>query len=144
MTFTLELDVAAAPEAVFRFVADFTTTPQWYSAVQRVEHVQGTGGAGTRYTVHRRLPTGPVVNLVEVTSRTDGEEITFTSIDGPTPFSYRYRVRSAPHGARLELEGAISAAGLPAPARLLGPLAERVFARGMRENLGTLKGLLER
>lgn len=143
MTFTLELDIAADPAAVFRFIADFTTTPRWYSAVQRVEHVRGTGGVGTKYAVHRQLPTGPAVNTVAVTSYTEGEEITFTSISGPTPFTYRYRVIPTPRGTRLELEGTISAAGLPGPAGLLGPLAERIFQRGMRSNLGALRQLLE-
>ncbi len=144
MTFTLDLDIAAAPAKVFGFVADFTTTPQWYSAVQRVEHLRGVGGVGTEYAVHRRLPTGPAVNTVAVTGYLEGQEIAFTSVDGPTPFTYRYRVQPAPRGARLELEGAISAAGLPWPTRLLGPLAERIFEHGMRSNLGTLKALLER
>ncbi|MFF2496615.1 SRPBCC family protein [Agromyces sp. NPDC058064] len=143
MTFTLTLDVDAEPARVFEFIADFATTPQWYSAVQRVERVHGTGGAGTTYTVHRRLPSGPAANTVVVDSCTEGEEITFASVDGPTPFSYRYRVRPAPGGSRLELEGSISAAGLPGPARLLGALAEPLFERGMRSNLKTLKGILE-
>lgn len=144
MTFTLDLDIAATPEKVFSFVADFATTPQWYSAVQRVERVRGAVGVGTQYAVHRQLPTGAAVNTVEVTSYLAGQEITFTSIDGPTPFTYQYRVQPARHGTRLQLEGTISAAGLPGPARLLGPVAEQLFKRGMRDNLGTLKEMLQR
>jgi hypothetical protein len=144
MTFTLDLDIAATPAKVFAFVADFTTTPQWYSAVQRVDLVHGGGGVGTEYALHRRLPTGDVVNTVAVTSYTEGQEITLTSVDGPTPFTYRYRVDPAPHGARLQLEGTISAAGLTGAARFLGPVAERFFKRGMRDNLGTLKEILQR
>jgi uncharacterized protein YndB with AHSA1/START domain len=144
MTFTLTLDIAAPPDAVFGFVADFATTPTWYSAVQRVDHLSGSGGLGTEYAVHRRLPSGAVVNTVSVTSYIEGREVTFTSIAGPTPFSYRYRVHPTRSGTTLELEGSISAAGLPGPARLLGPVAERLFTRGMRDNLGTLKHILER
>jgi uncharacterized protein YndB with AHSA1/START domain len=144
MTFTLELDIAAAPAEVFSFVADFANTPQWYSAVQRVERLHGSGDVGTEYTVHRRLPGGAVVNRMEVTSYVDGQEITLASVSGPTPFTYRYRVESAPKGARLLLEGTISAAGLSGPGRLLGPVTERLFKRGMRDNLGMLKGILER
>jgi uncharacterized protein YndB with AHSA1/START domain len=143
MTFTLDLDIAAAPEEVFSFVADFTNTPQWYSAVQRVEGVHGAGGVGTQYAAHRQLASGAVVNTVEVTSYIKGQEITLTSINGPTPFTYRYRVQSAPHGTRLQLEGTISAAGLSGLARIIGPVAEQLFKRGMRDNLGTLKQLLE-
>ena len=103
MSFTLNLDIAATPEEVFSFIADFANTPKWYSAVQRVERVSGPGGVGTEYAVHRQLPTGAVVNNVVVTSYIEGQEITFTSVTGPTPFTYRYRVHSAPLGARLEL-----------------------------------------
>jgi carbon monoxide dehydrogenase subunit G len=143
MTFTLDLDVAATPAEVFAFIADFTNTPRWYSAVQRVEHLHGAGGVGTEYAVHRHLPSGAVVNTVEVASFVEGREVTFTSVDGPTPFTYRYRVKPAGHGTRLELDGTISSAGLSGPARFLGPVAEQLFKRGMRDNLGTLKDLLE-
>jgi len=143
MTFELNLDIAAPPARVFEFVADFTTMPRWYSAVRRVLRVDGTGGLGTRYEVHRDLPGGATVNDVAITSYSDGEEVTFTSLSGPTPFVYRYRVQPLRDATRLTLEATISGSGLPGPAALLGPLAERLFKRGMRDNLGTLKEILE-
>ena len=143
MTFQLDLDIAAPAEKVFGFVADFTTMPRWYSAVQRVERVGGTRGLGTRYSVYRNLPGGPARNEVSITEYAEGEELTFTSLSGPTPFTYRYLVQPSRNTTRLILEGTISAAGLPGPAALLGPLAERLFKGGMRDNLGTLKHLLE-
>lgn len=144
MTFELSLDIATPPARVFDFVADFTTMPMWYSAVKRVERVGGTGGLGTRYEVHRDLPGGAAVNEVEITAYADGEEVTFTSLSGPTPFVYRYHVEPLQGATRLTLVGTISASGLPGPASLLGPLAERLFERGMRDNLGTLQRMLER
>ncbi|NNC12553.1 hypothetical protein HII28_11770 [Planctomonas sp. JC2975] len=145
MTFSLELDITASPADVFAFVSDFASTPLWYSAVQRVDRLSGDGsGVGTRYSVHRRLPTGPVVNTVEVTTNVAGHEVVFESVDGPTPFTYRYRVQRASAGTRLHLEGSISAAGLPGLARLLGSAAEPLFKRGMQDNLGALKRILER
>jgi uncharacterized protein YndB with AHSA1/START domain len=143
MTFELSLDIVAPPARVFEFVADFTTMPKWYSAVRRVLLVEGTGGLGTRYEVHRDLPGGAALNDVAITSYADGEEVTFTSLSGPTPFVYRYRVQPLQDATRLTLEGTISASGLPGPAALLGPLAERLFKRGMRDNLGILKRILE-
>jgi uncharacterized protein YndB with AHSA1/START domain len=144
LTFQLSLDIAAAPATVFDFVADFTTTPRWYSAVQRVDRIGGTSGLGTRYAVHRLLPGGPARNEVEITAYESGREVTFTSLSGPTPFTYRYRVEPDGDETKLTLEGTISGAGLTGPAALLGPLAERVFKRGMRDNLGVLKEVLER
>ncbi|MDL9979188.1 SRPBCC family protein [Microbacterium sp. ASV49] len=143
MAFTLAVDIHAAPADVFAFVADFTKTPQWYSAVQRVEHLSGDGGAGTRYIVHRRLPGGPAINIVQVSAYLAGQEVSFTSVEGPTPFTYRYRIQPASGGARLQLDGSISGAGLTGPAQFLGPFAERFFSRGMQDNLGSLKRLIE-
>ncbi|MEU8166720.1 SRPBCC family protein [Micromonospora sp. NPDC049004] len=143
MTFHLDLDIAAPAGRVFDFVADFTTMPRWYSAVRRVERVGGVGGLGTRYEVYRDLPGGPARNDVSITAYAQGEEVTFTSLAGPTPFTYRYLVRPSDGTTRLILEGTISAAGLTGPVALLGPLAERLFKTGMRDNLGTLKQLLE-
>lgn len=143
MTFQLSLDIAASPATVFDFVADFTTTPRWYSAVQGVDRIGGASGLGTRYAVRRQLPGGPARNEVEITTYESGREVTFTSLSGPTPFVYRYLVEPDGHGTLLTLEGTISGAGLTGPAALLGPLAERVFKRGMRDNLGLLKEILE-
>jgi uncharacterized protein YndB with AHSA1/START domain len=144
MTFQLDLDIAASPAAVFDFVADFTTMPRWYSAVQRVDRTDGTSGLGTRYVVHRNLPGGAARNEVEITAYESGREVIFTSLSGPTPFVYRYLVEPVGDAARLTLEGTISGAGLTGPAALLGPLAEGLFKRGMRDNLGALKEILER
>ena len=143
MTFTLTLDIAAPPRRVFDFVADFTTMPRWYSAVQRVDRMDGDGALGTRYRVHRTLPGGPATNEVAITELSDGEAITFTSLDGPTPFTYRYLVHAAGAGTRLTLEGSISGQGLSGPAALLAPFAEGLFQRGMRDNLGVLARILE-
>jgi uncharacterized protein YndB with AHSA1/START domain len=143
MTFTLNLDIIAPPSRVFEFVADFTTMPRWYSAVQRVQRVEGTGGLGTRYEVYRDLPGGTARNDVAITSYSGGKEVTFTSLSGPTPFVYQYRVQPAEDSTRLTLEGTISPSGLPGPAAHLGPLAEGLFKRGMRNNLGTLTRILE-
>lgn len=129
---------------MFDFVADFTTMPRWYSAVQRVERIGSTSGLGTRYEVHRHLPGGAARNEVEITSYESGREVTFTSLSGPTPFVYRYLVEPDSNATQLSLEGTISGAWLTGPAALLGPLAEGLFKRGMRDNLGVLKEILER
>lgn len=143
MTFTIEINIAAPPETVFRIVADFAAAPGWYSALRHVVRVRGDGGLNSEYTAHRHLPSGPVVNTVAVTTYVEGREVTFTSVSGPTPFVYRYRVAPASPGTTLHLEGSIEATGLPGPARLLGTVAEQLFSRGMRDNLKNLKDLTE-
>ncbi|UCR90126.1 SRPBCC family protein [Mycetocola spongiae] len=140
MTFTLNLEIAASPERVFNFVADFATMPRWYAAVTRVEKL---GAAGTEYAVYRTLPGGDVRNRVARTNFEEGKTVTFTSVQGPTPFRYRYTVEPVSGGCALELTGSIGAEGLTGPVRLLAPMAERLFAHGMRDNLGALQRLLE-
>jgi uncharacterized protein YndB with AHSA1/START domain len=142
MGFELTVDIAAPAPAVFDFVADFTTMPRWYSAIDRVDRIAGAKGLGTRYAVHRHLPGGPAHNDVVVTSYEQDREVTFASQSGPTPFTYRYTVEPDANGARLVLDGSISGAGLPGAA-LLGPLTERLFKHGMRDNLNVLKAILE-
>lgn len=143
MPFHLSLDIVAPPDTVFDFVADFTTMPRWYSAVRRVERTSGTGGLGTRYEVHRHLPGGPVRNQVAITSHDGGRQVTFTSLSGPTPFTYRYLIEPGNDATQLSLTGTISAAGLSGRPAALGPIAEGLFKRGMRDNLGVLKTILE-
>lgn len=81
---------------------------------------------------------------MEITTYESGREVTFTSRSGPTPFVYRYLVEPDGNATRLTLEGTISGAGLTGPAALLGPLAEGLFKRGMRDNLGVIKEILDR
>jgi hypothetical protein len=80
---------------------------------------------------------------VEITAYESGREVTFTSLSGPTPFVYHYLVEPEGPATRLTLEGTISGAGLTGPAALLGPLAEGLFKRGMRDNVGVLKEILD-
>jgi uncharacterized protein YndB with AHSA1/START domain len=144
MSFQIPLDIHRSPSEVFAFVADFQNMPKWYDAVERVTATTATSaGQGARFHMVRSLPGGRVHNDVEVTSFQPNEEITFTSISGPTPFRYHYRLEPIPGGTRLTLEGQISTEGLTGPAAHLGGLAERLFERGMRTNLRALKRIIE-
>lgn len=144
MTFHLTSLIAAPPDTVFDFVSDLRTMPRWYSAVESVHLLDGATPPTARYRVRRRLPTGDVENEVRTSTYVPGTEVAFTSISGPTPFTYRYQVTPTSTGAELRLDGSISGAGLPVPARLLGPLVEQLFKRGMQENLQKLISIIER
>jgi hypothetical protein len=143
MAFHLTTMIAAPQEVVFDFVSNPLTMPQWYSAVESVHLVERSGDDDARYVVDRRLPTGRARNEVRVTSDIEAAEVTFSSVSGPTPFTYRYTVSPSPRGTLLQLEGSITAAGLPGPGALLNPLAEQIFGRGMKDNLLRLKAIVE-
>jgi uncharacterized protein YndB with AHSA1/START domain len=143
--FSIDIDIARAPADVFAYLADVASTPDWYSAVQRVEKVGGAShGRGGRYRFWRQLPGGPADNEVEITEFEPDKVFTLRSVSGPTPFTYRYLLSPAAGGTRLRLEGEITGEGLGGPLALFAPFASRLFERGMRTNLGTLKRLLER
>lgn len=44
-----EVTSTVAPEAVFAYLSDFTTTEQWEPGTVRTTRVSGDGGVGTRY-----------------------------------------------------------------------------------------------
>ncbi|MEV4628181.1 SRPBCC family protein [Micromonospora sp. NPDC049523] len=139
MTFRISLDISRPLPEVFAFLADFRNMPRWYEAVE-----QATASAdGSHFHLVRSLPGGRAHNDVEMTSFRQDEEVTFASINGPTPFRYRYRFEPLPGGTRLTLEGSISGQGLPGLAGHLGPLAEKLFSQGMRKNLLELQRILE-
>jgi hypothetical protein len=142
--FTIDIDVDASQRSVFSYVADGTRTPEWYDAVRSVNRTTANAtGQGTRYRFTRVLPQGEVVNEVEVSEFQEPTLVTFASRSGPTPFVYRYRVEPTATGSKVTLEGSITGEGLQGPAAFLAPIAGKFFARGMAENLKTLKAILE-
>jgi uncharacterized protein YndB with AHSA1/START domain len=144
MSFQISLDIGRSPSDVFAFIADFRNMPKWYEAVESVTAATpASPGTGARFRMVRSLPGGPAHNDVEVTSHQPDIEVTFASINGPTPFQYRYRFQLAERGTRLTLHGDVSADGLPGPAAHLGGLANQLFKQGMKKNLHVLKRILE-
>lgn len=143
--FTLTATIARPVDDVYRFLADSTNTPVWYEAVEHVTKLSDRPvEEGTMYRMTRRLPQGRVDNLVEVSELEPGRRITLRSLDGPTPFTYRYTLEPDPDGrTHLMLEGTITGEGLEGPAALLAPLASHVFRSGMAKNLHSLKSTLE-
>jgi hypothetical protein len=142
--FVIETDIDKDPATVFSRLARVEDTPQWYSAVQRVELIAGpASGLGAHYRFTRQLPSGRAVNEVEITEFVQTSIVTLQSRSGPTPFTYRYVLQPKQAATRLRLEGEISGEGLGGPLALLGPLASTLFERGMRTNIATFKRLVE-
>jgi uncharacterized protein YndB with AHSA1/START domain len=142
--FSLTTNINKQPRTVFAFLADVTNMTRWYEAVEHVAlDPDSQVGKGSRFQLIRSLPGGRAVNTVEITEFDPDRRLTLESRSGPTPFRYAYTLDAVEDGATLTLDGRISAQGLPGPTEHLGPLAARLFARGMKRNLRTLKHLLE-
>lgn len=140
--FTLTITIEQPREAVFSFVAEPSNMRLWYAAVDDVI-TDGPPRIGARFRMTRTLPGGAVANDVEMTEFDPPRRLTLESIEGPTPFRYAYGLDATAHGTTVTLAGRINGDGLPGPAGRLGPLATRLFARGMAHNLRALKTQLE-
>jgi uncharacterized protein YndB with AHSA1/START domain len=142
--FTIDIDVRAPQETVFGYIADASRTPEWYEAVRSAtKTTSGPTTQGTRYEFTRVLPQGAVVNEVEISEFEEPRLVAYTSVSGPTPFTYRYRVEPRAGGSRVVLQATITGEGLSGPAAYLAPLAGKFFERGMAKNLRMLKARLE-
>jgi len=142
--FTIKIEIDRPPEAVFGYLAQVENTPKWYSAVEKADKLTTSPvSAGTCYRFLRRLPTGPAINDVEVIEFIPNSVFTLASRSGPTPFTYRYLLSPQDKTTQLRLEGEITGEGLGHGFALVAPFAERLFERGMRANLATLKQILE-
>ncbi|GAA1822558.1 SRPBCC family protein [Agromyces salentinus] len=144
-SFDIQCDVNGSVRHVFAALSDVTRMPEWYSAVTVVTELTAPPiSRGSRFRIHRNLPGGPVINIVDVTELEPDRVFTLTSVEGPTPFSYRYTLTPSDAGTTIALHGQISTEGLTGPARFAGSLAPRLFARGMEENLNRFRTMIER
>jgi len=143
--FTIDQLVARPIDVVFQFLTAVEATPNWYSAVKSVKRVSSDETAQVPlFLFVRELPGGLVTNTVAVSAMEPNRAFELRSIDGPTPFVYRYELEEQPHKWTLvRLIGSISGEGLSVPFKVLQPFAETLFQRGMKGNLQSMRQLLE-
>src|SRR5215211_5867702 len=101
-------------DEVFALLSDPPRFPLWNSAVTAVE------GSGTRYVMHRSLPTGPVENGLEVVEHEPPTRFAVRTTSGPTPFLYRYSLSEAGGATVVALDASVE---LDGPFALLGRVA---------------------
>lgn len=142
--FEIDMQVSKPPQEVFDLLARVELAPRWYSAVEDVTPLsRGKTCLGSHFRFTRQLGGAQIENDVEVTAFEPGHAIELTSINGPTPFRYRYEVSPSGRGTKLHMTGQISGEGLPAPMSMLSSFAESFFKRGMNDNLKTFRALVE-
>ncbi|MCC8967746.1 SRPBCC family protein [Bradyrhizobium sp. Pear76] len=143
--FDIDIQIDRPVANVFDYLKDMEACSRWYEAVRSVDRVSsGSTGQGSRFQFKRKIGGKAIDNTVEVTEFHEPDLLTIASVNGPTPFSYRYRLSPSDGGTRLHLTGSISGEGLTGAIALLAPLANTLFKKGMRTNLETLKRLIER
>jgi uncharacterized protein YndB with AHSA1/START domain len=138
ITFATNVRINRDPQDVFDVIANPLTYPRWHSAVEAVRPLPEGDG---RFSMERLLPGGRVHNTLEVVAAAPPEEIIVQALAGPTPFTYRYRLRGENGATDVSLEGEIEIERVP---KVLEPAAARVVRRGVDANLVVLRQLLER
>jgi uncharacterized membrane protein len=128
-------------EQVYNFVTDLKNLPQWEPAITEVEQTSaGELGVGTTYRgvnkmMGMKMKWTSIVNkcepnkkwsetIISGSSRID-EQLSFDAADGSTKFTLAYDMKA----------GGIL--------KLLSPLIVSTTRKQLRENLGTLKRMLE-
>ncbi|MER9966105.1 SRPBCC family protein [Mesorhizobium sp. M0060] len=110
--FDTSIEIDRPAQIVFRHIEDIEAAPAWYSAVQSVTKLTaGPVGRGSRYRFSRDLAGQVLENIVEVTEFDADALLTLSSLDGPTPFTYRFRLVPTGNRTHLHLEGSISGKG---------------------------------
>ncbi len=121
-------------DEVYAYLSDPRNFPEWNSAVESVR------GAGSTYTMERRLPTGHATNQLEIVNDEQPREFAIRTTAGPTPFLYRYRFAADNGKTVVRLDAQVELGG---PAALVPQLARRGVKKGVDDNLAALKTILE-
>ena len=131
ISFATSITITRPIDDVYARLADPAGFPAWNSAVERVQ-ARGDG----RYVMHRRLPTGPAVNELEVIERNPPTAFAVRTTSGPTPFVYRYALEPTDGGTLVTLR---AEADVPGPAVLV----KHAVKHGVDANLATFKAVVE-
>jgi hypothetical protein len=124
-----------------RFVSDPGNFPSWNSAVRDVRPTSAAANSpGSTYTMKRQLPTGGATNELEILACEQPLEFAIRTINGPTPFLYRYRFGVRNGETIVQLDAQVELDGIAA---FVPQLARLAVKHGVDDNLATLKLILE-
>jgi uncharacterized protein YndB with AHSA1/START domain len=135
-----EIVINRPVEAVFGFVADGTTAPQWRPAVLDVAHLSGAG-IGARYRQGVKGPGGRRIAAdYEVTGYEPNRALAFAATAGPVRPTGTYAFEAVPEGTRVTFTLGVTLGGWR---RLLlsGPVQATMDAEVA--NLTNLKRVME-
>lgn len=138
----LRIDIGRPAREVFDFVADQTNAPRWQKGLHEVRRITPVPvGVGTEHVIARRFAGMNIEARNRYTAFEPGRFVSFEIHTGKITGEASYLVE--PTGAntsRLISEVNFRVSGL---ARMATPVLARMFERDGRNNLATLKELLE-
>jgi hypothetical protein len=139
--FVTSVRIGRPIEDVYAYLADPLNFSHWNSAVRALWQTVGPSrGKGPSYAMERVLPGGPVRSGLEVFARERPTDFGIRTTSGPTPFSYRYRLRTQDAETVVRLDATVALDHAPSALRRL---AARAVKGGVDANLAVLKHTLE-
>jgi uncharacterized protein YndB with AHSA1/START domain len=137
-----EVAVAATPERVFDYLADFRTTEEWDPGTVRTVLLQGDGGIGTTYRNTSRFSGRETELIYEVVERIRPERLALRGENRTVVAHDTMTFRNEGHVTRVVYRAEFQLKGL---ARLAEPFFRKPFDRlgeeaeeGLRNALGRL------
>ena len=131
-------------EKVFGYLADPLNLPEWSGAAVEVrdlkQNTPGEPGEGDRFTPVHKFLGRRIEEHVEVTAYEPNRHLRHWSTGGPMPLEINYLFEEVSGGRRLTVSMDAQPAGF---LRLIGHVFGRAVKRQIRNDLKTLKGLLE-
>jgi uncharacterized protein YndB with AHSA1/START domain len=135
------IEIERPIEAVFAFIADARNDPRWCPRVLSCEQESGAGpGLGARYRALEKPTFRPrQTRSIEVLDFAPPHRIVWRQKDDVADFTITYLLEPAAGGTRMTQRDEL-VWRLP---RLYVPIASRIVPRNVRNQLSSLKRLLE-
>jgi len=140
--FSVQTEIARAPEEVFAYVADPAKLPSWQTnTVSVIQEGDGPLGLGTRLREVHSAPGGKELeSLVEVSEFDPPRVFALRMLEGPLPIDGRIVLEPVGAGTLMSFSGSGQPKGL---LRLASPLLSRTIKRQFAEHCANLKRVLE-
>jgi uncharacterized protein YndB with AHSA1/START domain len=140
--FTVETEIARAPEKVFAYIADPAKLPTWQTnTVSVTQEGDGPLRLGTRLREVHSAPGGKELeSLVEVSEFEPPRLFALRMLEGPLPIDGRITLEPAGEGTRMSFHCSGRPSGLM---RLASPLLARTIKRQFEQHCANLKQVLE-
>ena len=139
--FEMTVEIERPPEVVFAFLSDLENDPRWRREWVDAERTSDSPiGVGTATSLFAKVLGRRTEAVYAVTEYDPGRAVTWMTVRGPLPLTFRRSVEAAGDGTRVTMGYAGDFRGLLG---LLRPLIVPIGKRALRGDLPTLKQLLE-
>lgn len=140
---TVTRSIDAAPEIVFRAVADVPHLPETVPDIVSVDLLSDVvSGVGTRFRETRLMHGREARTDLEVTEYVENERVRMVADSHGTTWDTLFTVR--PAGARTDLEIRMDAKAHALLPRLMNPLMKGLIRKGLEKHADAVKDYCER